>query len=170
MLTLNKKIIFPIFLVVLIASGVYAYIASRDAHRTYIVEISSALRNVPEGEVTGVIKELSGDTITLAVNRDASGVETLPDTLIYTITPETSIIQYARVSNTEAYIEAMGRYTWALENDPTYRGMPPVPFEKTPLSASDLTVGQVISVSIGITAHIDRLLADRIIVRDEVTK
>ncbi|MBC8464887.1 MAG: hypothetical protein H8D63_00730 [Parcubacteria group bacterium] len=166
----NKDTIFSIFVICLIALGVYIFVVNRDAHRVYIEETAVLLKNIPAGEVMGVITELSGDTVTLAVKRDTVGAEALPETLTYTITPETTIIRYVRVSDTEAYIEAMDRYAWALENDPTYRGTPPTPFEMIPLAASDLSEGQRVSVSIGITAHIDRLLAERIILRDEATK
>ncbi len=167
-LSANKNIFLSALLIVLIVCGAFLFMAHRDARRAYVAEMTMLLKSVPASEVTGVITELSGDTLTLAVDADRFGVDNPPDTLIYTITPETAIIEYVRVSSTESYAEAMSRYTEAIESDPEYRGTPPKPFEMRTLSKNDLKEGYEVSVSTGTLSDSDHILADRITLRYRV--
>ena len=168
MISLSKNTILFILLILLVVCGAFLFNANRDARRAYVAEMTTLLKGVSSGEVTGIITELSGDILTLAVDAERFGMDNPPDTLTYTITPETTIIQYVRISDTEVYLEAMNRYNEAIENDPAYRGNPPVPFETRVLAVSDLREGQEVSISIGIVTGVDRIIADRITLREKV--
>lgn len=129
-------------------------------------EIITLLRSVPAGEVTGIITNLSGNTLTLAPNFDDFGVpEDMPETLIYTLAPDTKVIRYVRADGTETYQKAMAAYTEAMANDPESMAMPPAPFEAKEFAQEILTAGQTVSVAVSSTKEGDYIVAESVVIR-----
>jgi hypothetical protein len=162
-MTKNIQLTVGLMSVVALVSG---FLAWQHAHRAYIEETTTLLHSVPAGEVTGIITKLSGNTLTLAPNLDDLGVpEDMPETLIYTLTPDTKVIRYVRVVDTEAYQEAMAVYTEAIANDPESMAMPPAPFEVKEYTQETLAKDQTVSIIVSTKEDRDHIVAEGIVIR-----
>jgi hypothetical protein len=143
--------------VALIAGGIVGYASAGYQYSAQIEKAKKAFPTQPEMQVvSGTIKTVSGDTITLETQPSANPFENLPTTRQVKVTSETKIVKN-EPKDPEVFQDEMDAYQKAVsesapkpgEPAPSNLPTPPEPFIEMELEISDLKAGDMITVDAG---------------------
>lgn len=157
---MNKNYIIGGISLALIAGIVIGYMGGAYQYSAQLDKAKKAFPAVPSmSSVSGTIKSISGNTITLQTPPSANPFEDIPVVREVNVTDKTKIVKSEPI-DPKIYQQKMADYNKALQKaapagtgsaTPVAGNLPalPQPFSETILKVSDLKVGDMITVDAG---------------------